>query len=95
MHLATQNLLAWESELFLFPDSVPFTHFRKVSVTLFHSLVIGVTILRLVHRWRSKRMWWDDYSTFIVLLVDVMYVVIMWLRFRHGGKHTRFMPKQL
>jgi hypothetical protein len=40
-------------------------------------------------------MWWDDYTAFMLLVVDVMYIILMWLRFRYGGKHTRFMPKQL
>jgi hypothetical protein len=33
-------------------------------------------------------MWWDDYSALVLLLVDVMLVVLMWLRFRYGGKHS-------
>jgi len=98
MHLPTQNLLAWEGGLFLFLHIQRLLTFGRlwiVSATLFHLLVVGATSLRLVHRWRTMRMWWDDYSAFIVLLVDVMYVVLMWLRFRYGGKHTRFMPRQL
>jgi len=90
MHLPTQNILAWEGELFLFfqiqrllISGQP----RIVSVTLFHLLVVAATFLRLVHRWRTKQLWWDDYSAFIVLLVDITFVIIMWWRFRNGGKH--------
>jgi len=92
MHLPTQNLLAWEGELFLFLQILRLLTFGKprvVSVTLFHLRVVAATSLRLVHRGRTKRLWWDDYSAFIVLLVDVMFVVIMWWRFRDGGKHPR------
>ncbi|KIM47024.1 hypothetical protein M413DRAFT_23319 [Hebeloma cylindrosporum] len=47
-------------------------------------LALGFTCLRLVHRWRTKQMWWDDYSAFIPLTVDVIYIVLTWLRFRDG-----------
>ena len=62
-------------------------------MTVFHFLVIGATSLRLVHRWRTKRLWWDDYSAFVVLVVDIVYVVHMWLRFRYGGKNNAMAPQ--
>ncbi|KIM46677.1 hypothetical protein M413DRAFT_56398, partial [Hebeloma cylindrosporum] len=58
----------------------------KVSVTLFHLLAVGFTLLRLVYRWKTKRLWWDDYITIIPLMVDILYIILMWLRFRDGGE---------
>ena len=70
------------------PLKSPSTEYWKVCMTLLHIVVIGTTCLRLLHRCQTKRMWWDDYITIIPLLVDVAYVVLMWLKFRGGGKHT-------
>jgi len=56
----------------------------EISATVFHFLVVQVTFLRLVHRWRTERMWWDDYTAFILLMLDVIYVILTWLRFRYG-----------
>ena len=72
------------------PLKSPSTEYWKVCMTFLHIVVIGTTCLRLLHRCQTKRMWWDDYSAFIVLVVDLMYILHMWLRCRSGGKHTRF-----
>ena len=95
MHPPTQNLLAWESALFqllLIQQLLTLGERRKASVTLLHLLAAGSTLLRLVHRWKTNRMWWDDYITVIPLMVDIIFIILMWLRFRDGGKHTHFEP---
>jgi hypothetical protein len=97
MHLPTQNLLAWEGALFHFlqiQHLLTLSAHRKVSVTLFHLLAVGSTLLRLVHRWKTKRMWWDDYITVIPFTVDIVHIILMWLRFRDGGKHTHSSPSK-
>jgi len=97
MKLPTQNVLAWEGAFFSIPLHSSSTHiwdFRKVCVTILHLFVIGVTSVRLVHRWRTKRMWWDDYGAFVTLIVDVLVVILMWLKFRHGGKKSFFVSEQ-
>jgi len=75
--------------------SIIYSHldFGKVCMTFFHLLVLGITSVRIVHRWRTKRMWWDDYGAFVSLIVDVIYVILMWLRFRYGGKRYCFVPQ--
>ncbi|PPQ91565.1 hypothetical protein CVT25_008602 [Psilocybe cyanescens] len=50
----------------------------KVCVTMVQAVSITSMIIRLVHRWRIKRMWWDDWVTFVPLLVDCLYLSFMW-----------------
>ncbi|KIM47026.1 hypothetical protein M413DRAFT_268127 [Hebeloma cylindrosporum] len=56
----------------------------EICLTLFHFFIVGFTCLRLGHRWRTKQMWWDDYSACIPLTVDVIFIILTWLRFRDG-----------
>jgi len=56
----------------------------KVCITLLHHFVIGSTFLRLLYRWRTNRMWWDDYTAIIPLVIDVGYVIFMWWGFGGG-----------
>ncbi|KAH9485640.1 hypothetical protein JR316_0002550 [Psilocybe cubensis] len=51
----------------------------EVSTLLLQIVCAGSTTVRLVHRWRTRRMWWDDWIVFIPLSVDVFLVVIDWL----------------
>ncbi|KAF8806684.1 hypothetical protein BYT27DRAFT_6636398 [Phlegmacium glaucopus] len=55
----------------------------KISVTLLQFLAIGTTIFRLVRRWRSQRMWWDDYVVCIPVALDCLYVTVLWIKFQH------------
>ena len=76
-------------------ESIHTAQLREVSASIFHFLVLGATLLRLIHRWRTRKIWWEDYTVCIVLLVDTILVILTWLRFRFGGKHTHFTPKWL
>jgi len=51
----------------------------KSCITILQAISIGSTIIRLGHRWCTKRMWWDDWIAIIPLLGNCLYVVIMWL----------------
>jgi hypothetical protein len=89
MRLPMQHILVWESALFQFLHIGICLHLCwKVCITILHLVVIGCTFLRLLHRWRTNRMWWDDYSTVLPLVIDVAYVIFMWWKFRGGGKLT-------
>ncbi|PPQ79201.1 hypothetical protein CVT25_002779 [Psilocybe cyanescens] len=50
----------------------------EVCVTVVQVASITSTVIRLVHRWRTRRMWWDDWVTFVPLLVDCLYLSFMW-----------------
>ncbi|PPQ70432.1 hypothetical protein CVT25_004304 [Psilocybe cyanescens] len=50
----------------------------KVCVTVVQAVSITSTVIRLVHRWHTRRMWWDDWATFVPLLVDCLYLAFMW-----------------
>ncbi|KDR81176.1 hypothetical protein GALMADRAFT_241731 [Galerina marginata CBS 339.88] len=52
----------------------------EVGVTLLQAIAIASTVVRLAHRWRTDRMWWDDWTAFPPLFFDIMYVIILWLR---------------
>ncbi len=41
------------------------------------------TCLRVEHRRRARRLWWDDYATIIPAVVEVLNVAVLWLRITH------------
>ncbi|PPQ84386.1 hypothetical protein CVT25_013047 [Psilocybe cyanescens] len=52
----------------------------KIAVTVFHVIAASTTIYRLVHRFRIRRLWWDDYVLFAALIVDTAFWPIYWAR---------------
>ncbi|KAF8901920.1 hypothetical protein CPB84DRAFT_1846624 [Gymnopilus junonius] len=51
----------------------------KVSIITLHAIAVLTTVLRLVHRFRLRKTWWDDYILFIPLVFNLAYwVVFCW-----------------
>ncbi|KAF8901902.1 hypothetical protein CPB84DRAFT_1776979 [Gymnopilus junonius] len=55
----------------------------KVSLSILHAVAIVSTLYRLVHRFRIRRSWWDDYVAFLPLMLDPMYWMLTLVRFYH------------
>ncbi|PPQ84026.1 hypothetical protein CVT25_000572, partial [Psilocybe cyanescens] len=53
-----------------------------VSLTIFHALAIISTGLRLEHRRRTKKLWWDDLVTVVPIMLEGLNITILWLRIR-------------
>lgn len=60
-----------------------------------HSIAFLTTFFRLVHRFKTRRLWWDDFWAFIALLSDLfvwiifMVITINLLVITPNGKHLR------
>ncbi|CAA7260466.1 unnamed protein product [Cyclocybe aegerita] len=52
-----------------------------VILSLLHLIAIGSTVFRIVHRYRTKKLWWDDYLAFIPLTMDCALFIQLWCRF--------------
>jgi len=55
----------------------------KVSLSILHAVAILSTLYRLVHRFRMRRSWWDDYVAFLPLVLDPTYWMLTLIRFNH------------
>ncbi|KDR75565.1 hypothetical protein GALMADRAFT_279586 [Galerina marginata CBS 339.88] len=51
----------------------------KVCMTVLQLIAIGFTIIRLLQRWRTSRMWWDDWVVVLALLADCLFLSLMWV----------------
>ena len=51
----------------------------SVIVTLIHVLAIWVTCLRLYHRYKISRLWWDDCVAAVAGIVDCVAVIDVWV----------------
>ncbi|KAF8662797.1 hypothetical protein AX16_001081 [Volvariella volvacea WC 439] len=52
---------------------------RGIAVTL-HAIADAATVFRLVHRYRLRRLWWDDYWAGIALAINIAYLTTVGLR---------------
>ncbi|KAF8806687.1 hypothetical protein BYT27DRAFT_7242893 [Phlegmacium glaucopus] len=64
----------------------------QVSMTLLQLLAMGMTIFRLVHRWRSHRLWWDDYVVCLPPCLECILVVQIWLKFHQANGVVKINP---
>ncbi|PPQ91735.1 hypothetical protein CVT25_013017 [Psilocybe cyanescens] len=55
----------------------------KVSLSILHGIAIFSTCLRLETRRRTRRLWWDDYTTIIPAITDCLNIAMLWLRLRN------------
>jgi len=62
---------------------------------LLHLIAAVSTIYRLVHRFRIRRAWWDDYLVFFPLVVDIMYCILTWIRFPHRSSYPFDLSKSM
>ncbi|KAF9473419.1 hypothetical protein BDN70DRAFT_385383 [Pholiota conissans] len=62
-----------------------------IFVTLLHVTVIGFTCLRVHYRKRTHRLWWDDFTAALAVLIDCGYVTILWFSYSSPGSilHSR------
>lgn len=51
-------------------------------MTVCHSLAMSSTVYRVIHRFRMRRLWWDDYLAFVALFFDVIYFATLWVRLK-------------
>ncbi|TFK66242.1 hypothetical protein BDN72DRAFT_900005 [Pluteus cervinus] len=58
---------------------VSISAWRGVNATV-HLIAIFATIFRLHHRYRLRRLWWDDYWAGIALLFSFGYFATVWMR---------------
>jgi hypothetical protein len=54
-------------------------------VSVLHIIAIGSTLFRLFYRHRTRRLWWDDYTAIIPLVMECMYLTVLWLRVFERG----------
>ncbi|KAJ3549959.1 hypothetical protein NMY22_g691 [Coprinellus aureogranulatus] len=57
----------------------------EACLTLLHAFAVGSTGLRLWDRYRSCKLWWDDYVAVIPMLCDAFYGILFWFRFMSKG----------
>ncbi|KAF9473701.1 hypothetical protein BDN70DRAFT_925034 [Pholiota conissans] len=52
-------------------------------MTVLHVATILTTCLRLEHRRRIRRLWWDDYAVIIPALTQLLNIAVLWIRITH------------
>ncbi|KAF9563024.1 hypothetical protein CPC08DRAFT_346479 [Agrocybe pediades] len=50
----------------------------KICISPLQALAISSTLLRLFHRWRIGKMWWDDWLAVFPLTIQCIFTVFMW-----------------
>ncbi|KDR69792.1 hypothetical protein GALMADRAFT_145189 [Galerina marginata CBS 339.88] len=53
----------------------------KVSLSILQVVAISSAVYRLVHRFRIRKTWWDDYTVLVALALDIVYWPLFFLRF--------------
>ena len=62
---------------------------RIVIVTFLHATAIALTVLRLRYRKRTHRLWWDDFTVFLAVVLDCGYVITLWFPYTTSGLWNR------
>ncbi|TFK35223.1 hypothetical protein BDQ12DRAFT_655729 [Crucibulum laeve] len=57
----------------------------KVSITILHVVAALSSVIRVEHRRRARRLWWDDYASIVPGVFECFTIAIIWLRLRHFG----------
>ncbi|KIJ91679.1 hypothetical protein K443DRAFT_14202 [Laccaria amethystina LaAM-08-1] len=52
-------------------------------VSVFQITALSVTIFRVYHRFKTSRMWWDDYVVVLVFMLDTLGFVNVWYGYSH------------
>ncbi|KAF5316229.1 hypothetical protein D9619_006254 [Psilocybe cf. subviscida] len=50
----------------------------NIVLTAIHVTGIGLTIFRFRYRANTQRLWWDDWIALFAMLVDCVYITILW-----------------
>ncbi|KAF9045270.1 hypothetical protein BJ165DRAFT_151005 [Panaeolus papilionaceus] len=64
----------------------PSTIAKKVVLSTFHGLAFITTTLRLFHRYRVRRLWWDDFWALCALLCAIVTYSVFWIRLINGHR---------
>lgn len=67
------------------------SHSIRVSLTILHLVGIGSTLFRFHYRYFTGRLWWDDYSSLLPLLMECAYAVTLWFVSVPVGASVSFM----
>ncbi|TFK70118.1 hypothetical protein BDN72DRAFT_942523 [Pluteus cervinus] len=51
----------------------------KVAMSILHSIAIACTIFRLWYRRQIRRLWWDDYTSIITLIMESAMFTTLWV----------------
>ncbi|KAF9554190.1 hypothetical protein CPC08DRAFT_615074, partial [Agrocybe pediades] len=62
-----------------------------VSMTVLHVVSILSTCLRIACRRKDRRLWWDDYAAIPPACINIINVVVLWLRLRYSPREP---PRQ-
>ncbi|PPQ71455.1 hypothetical protein CVT24_011967 [Panaeolus cyanescens] len=60
----------------------------QICLTVFHSIAIGFIIARLVHRWRTRKLWWDDYIILLPFVTDIAYLSVNWTIYSESNQQS-------
>ena len=90
-----QQYLPWKGTFKTYNGSPRLT-VTEVCISILHGIATISTCLRVEHRRRARRLWWDDYATIIPAVVEVLNVAVLWLRITHNAgeyfNQWTFMP---
>ncbi|KAF9530996.1 hypothetical protein CPB83DRAFT_881892 [Crepidotus variabilis] len=50
-----------------------------ISVLPLEMLSLAITFFRLIHRWRTRVLWWDDYLAFVALIAAIPFYWTTWI----------------
>ena len=82
--LPVQSPVAWEG-MYLRWCNVSWDRtkstLQSVILTVLHIIAIGSTIFRLIHRFRIKKIGWDDYAAVIAVSFDISVLVQLCFKF--------------
>lgn len=57
-------------------------------LTAIHVTGIGLTVFRFRYRAKTQRLWWDDWIALLAMLVDCVYITILWFDYVQQGVRT-------
>ncbi|KAF9002138.1 hypothetical protein BDQ17DRAFT_1426098 [Cyathus striatus] len=67
----------------------------KIAVTIIHVIAILAACLRIEHRRRSRRIWWDDYASVLPALLECLNLAVQWARMHHFSDKEQILYRHL
>jgi len=67
-------------------------HLQTVVLVISHSTALVTTVLRLVHRFQTRRLWWDDLWAFIALIFDAIVLTLFMVLPPYVCAYSGFLP---
>ncbi|KAF9472860.1 hypothetical protein BDN70DRAFT_997964 [Pholiota conissans] len=56
----------------------------NIFLTTLHCVAIGLTIFRFQYRYRTGRLWWDDYFAAVAAGIDTAAIAALWMGYAHS-----------